>query len=104
MSCNNSQRRRARVEKKKNKKAQVKQRRVAREHNKELRKIREYGDLSREEKMCTTKQRYSSETAAIHKIIFQTRVSGKPLRAYKCPYCNGWHITSSVRIKGTPLN
>lgn len=45
----------------------------------------------RREVMCTSKRRYETRRAALW--------FGRALaqRAYHCPYCDGWHLTSSDR-------
>lgn len=49
--------------------------------------------------MCGRKRRYGSEGAAL---VYASRcvAHGAPaLRAYKCPYCDGWHLTSQPRTQ-----
>lgn len=42
-------------------------------------------------RMCGRKQRYSTELAATTAGL---RKYGKVMRAYRCPICHGWHMTS----------
>lgn len=44
--------------------------------------------------MCLTKDRYSSQESAQIMIARREAKSGKSLRSYECPYCNGYHLTS----------
>lgn len=50
-----------------------------------------------EKKMCRDKVRYTSypEAQAALDRINPGRRRGKPIRYYKCPKCNGYHITRS---------
>jgi len=50
---------------------------------------------SAEKKMCRDKVRYKTYVAASEAIkrINPTRKPDKPIRYYKCPHCNGYHIT-----------
>lgn len=45
--------------------------------------------------MCGKKKRYSSKSKAMTRAL-DCLYHGDPtvLRAYKCPYCQGWHLTS----------
>jgi formate dehydrogenase maturation protein FdhE len=56
-------------------------------------------DMPQEAKrrMCFSKKRYTTQTAAINATIGSSRSFGKPLRFYKCPLCGKWHVSSSVR-------
>ncbi|WP_296010049.1 hypothetical protein [uncultured Adlercreutzia sp.] len=48
----------------------------------------------RRKRGCESKQRYASRYEA-EVTIAECRVHGAPpLHAYRCPYCNGWHLTS----------
>ena len=53
--------------------------------------------------MCPDKQRYESkvdaETALAHIQIkyWQGAVRRREQRAYECPHCGGWHLTSQQR-------
>lgn len=45
--------------------------------------------------MCLSKKRYQTQDAATQAIVHLS--GGKPMRAYECPVCRGWHITRSVQ-------
>jgi hypothetical protein len=49
-------------------------------------------------RMCIDKVRYKAEgdAVAILSVICGKR-NGRPGRAYKCPHCDGFHITSKLR-------
>lgn len=49
---------------------------------------------------CKNKVRYSSDAAAQSAIkkINSSKKLGKPRRVYKCPFCNGWHLSSKSKI------
>lgn len=55
-------------------------------------------DAKREEhrrtKACESKNRYSSRSEAMATIAECEAHGTYGLQAYKCPYCNGWHLTS----------
>jgi hypothetical protein len=55
-------------------------------------------DMSQDakQKMCFNKKRYATSTAAINAAIGSSKSFAKPLRFYKCPVCNKWHVTSKV--------
>lgn len=42
-------------------------------------------------RMCGRKHKYASERAAVSAGLMKY---GKVMRAYACPLCHGWHITS----------
>lgn len=44
------------------------------------------------EKMCRSKQRYKTKGKALNAAIRYAKLG--PQRAYKCPFCPGWHLTS----------
>ena len=46
------------------------------------------------EKACTSKNRYASHAEANEAIAACAAHGTKGLKAYKCPHCNGWHLTS----------
>lgn len=46
----------------------------------------------RRQHMCRSKNQYDTETYAL-KIASSKSI---PLRAYECPYCFKWHLTSKV--------
>ena len=45
-------------------------------------------------RMCLSKRRFRNESAAIKGAIGSSRSYGQPMRAYRCPVCGGWHLTS----------
>lgn len=46
-------------------------------------------------KMCGCKIRYKTETEALARAAYCIRRADiTMLRAYRCPYCAGWHLTS----------
>jgi len=49
---------------------------------------------------CRKKARYSSEAAAKAALnkINPSRKLGKPRRAYKCPNCGNWHLSSKASL------
>lgn len=51
----------------------------------------------RDKKMCKNKVRFKNEPAAIAALnrINPRRAANKPIRAYRCPRCRGYHLTSS---------
>ena len=44
-------------------------------------------------KACERKKRYASEAEAKDAIRSCERHGSRDLRCYRCPYCNGWHLT-----------
>jgi hypothetical protein len=44
----------------------------------------------------TGKTKYGSKGQALSATLNRAIKGGKPLRAYKCPDCNTWHMTSKV--------
>lgn len=51
--------------------------------------------------MCTGKKRYRDEAAALAAlhgvVLWDEAAQGKELRAYRCDYCERWHLTSQPR-------
>jgi len=45
--------------------------------------------------MCLTKDRYFSQESAQITIVRREAITRKSLRLYHCPYCSGYHLTSS---------
>lgn len=45
-------------------------------------------------KACESKNRYSCKSDAEAAIIACAEHGTTGLHCYKCPYCNGWHLTS----------
>ena len=48
-------------------------------------------------KACESKNRYSSRDEARATIASCEAHGAKGLHVYRCPYCNGWHLTSHGR-------
>lgn len=52
---------------------------------------------------CQNKKRFDTLEAANHKLdrieAERPRRPGRklPIRAYPCPFCNGWHLTSQAK-------
>lgn len=49
---------------------------------------------ARREKTCSSKNRYASRSEAQSAIDACAEHGTRGLSSYKCPYCNGWHLTS----------
>lgn len=45
-------------------------------------------------KACESKNRYATEAEAREAIAECAAHGRHGLRCYRCPYCNGWHLTS----------
>ena len=54
----------------------------------------EQREATRRAKACESKNRYSSPSEAQEVIRACAAHGRKGLKAYRCPYCNGWHLTS----------
>mgnify|MGYP003205428972 CR=1 FL=1 len=48
-----------------------------------------------EAKACTTKKRYAYRSDAEEAIELCAQHGTRGLHCYRCPYCEGWHLTSS---------
>lgn len=46
--------------------------------------------------VCKRKRSYRDRQEAYSAARIVRRRSGKPLRAYHCPHCEKWHLTSEV--------
>lgn len=53
----------------------------------------EYGE--RAHRMCGRKLRYKTKSSALSRAAHCAVHTGYMLKTYKCPYCGGWHLTSS---------
>lgn len=47
-----------------------------------------------ERKTCTSKNRYANRNDAEEAIRLCAEHGTRGLHAYRCPYCDGWHLTS----------
>ena len=65
----------------------------ASEHRREER-MSEEKEAARRQKSCESKNRYPSKADAQLAIASCAEHGTKGLSAYRCPYCNGWHLTS----------
>lgn len=48
-------------------------------------------------KMCLDKVRHVTKKAALLSKEYEELHSDKELSIYKCPACNGWHLTTNKR-------
>lgn len=48
-------------------------------------------------KACKSKNRYATRVKAEGAIAASEEYGHTKLYAYRCPYCNGWHLTSHPR-------
>ena len=46
------------------------------------------------EKACESKNRYASRVEAEENLAWCEARGTRGLSIYRCPYCNGWHLTS----------
>ena len=46
------------------------------------------------EKACESKNRYASHAEAQENLAWCEAHGTRGLSIYRCPYCNGWHLTS----------
>lgn len=58
-------------------------------------------ERARREKTCASKRRYPSRDDALDAIAACEEHGRRGLSAYRCPYCNGWHLTSHPWSKAT---
>lgn len=65
----------------------------AREHAREERIDAEH-DAALRHKACESKNRYASRPEAEAALISCEEHGRHGLSIYRCPYCNGWHLTS----------
>ena len=54
-------------------------------------------EAAQREKACESKNRYPSQWEAREAIAACEAHGTKGLKTYRCPYCNGWHLTSHPR-------
>lgn len=65
----------------------------AREEQRKIESNRQYEAMLRS-KACESKNRYASASEAQAAIVACADYGTRGLRSYRCPYCNGWHLTS----------
>ncbi len=58
-----------------------------------MKNVAQKKDEARRQKACTSKNRYSSREEARETIALCALHGTTGLREYRCPYCNGWHLT-----------
>ena len=46
------------------------------------------------DKMCSQKRTYPTQAQAFGGALRASRKTGKPMRAYPCPHCHKFHLTS----------
>ena len=51
-------------------------------------------EAARRDKACSSKNRYATQGEALAAIAACEEYGTRGLQAYRCPYCNGWHLTS----------
>jgi len=56
--------------------------------------LSQHKEAALREKACTSKNRYASHAEAKEAIAACAAHGTTGLKAYKCPHCNGWHLTS----------
>ena len=78
---------------------QLKRKKREREHEQRLRDAEmtsKYGEKAHN--MCGRKLKYNSESEALSMALCLLHKHGAAhLRAYHCPYCHGWHLTSQQK-------
>lgn len=55
-------------------------------------------DAALRRKACESKNRYASRMEAEDAIRSCEEYGRRGLRCYKCPHCNGWHLTSKGEL------
>lgn len=65
----------------------------AREEHRRTQRAAEHEEALRE-KACRSKKRYSCRSEAEEAIRSCADHGTAGLHSYRCPYCNGWHLTS----------
>ena len=58
-------------------------------------------ERARREKACASTRRYPSRDDALDAIAACEEHGRRGLSVYRCPYCNGWHLTSHPWSKAT---
>jgi hypothetical protein len=54
-----------------------------------------------EQKTCTTKVRHSTRRKALRAAERQWQEKHAVIEVYRCPFCEGWHLTSQLKPKTT---
>ena len=67
--------------------------RRVRARGREARQQRKQREEALRYKACERKKRYASEAEAKDAIRSCERHGSRDLHCYRCPYCNGWHLT-----------
>lgn len=70
----------------------------AREHEREERLDAEH-DAALKFKACESKNRYPSRFEAEAALASCEEHGSRGLSIYRCPYCNGWHLTSHPQTR-----
>lgn len=65
----------------------------AREEQRNARRSQEK-EAARRKKACESKNRYASRYEALDAIASCAEHGTTGLQCYRCPHCNGWHLTS----------
>ena len=63
------------------------------------RDVSERKETALRDKACESKNRYPSLYEAEQAVASCAEHGKRGLRTYRCPYCNGWHLTSKARKK-----
>ncbi len=58
------------------------------------RRAQEQREVGRRNKACASKNRYATQSEARDAIFACAEHGRTGLSTYRCPYCNGWHLTS----------
>ena len=66
---------------------------VASERNRNA-KMSKSKETARRQKSCESKNRYATKADALLAIASCAEHGTKGLSSYRCPYCDGWHLTS----------
>ena len=51
-------------------------------------------EAAKRKKACESKNRYPTQAEALAAIADCEAFGTRGLKTYRCPYCNGWHLTS----------
>lgn len=50
-------------------------------------------------RQCGRKERYPTEEKALGQATLYQLFGAPALRAYRCPFCGGWHLTSRPKMR-----